>query len=338
MATDYNYFYKQAMGNYQPAMDAEVRKAEAGLADQGLLASTAGQGTLADVRNKYLAAARQDAQGTALNREQYAQNAALKVWEMLNARGLAKAQIQGNLKGIKFPNQIPLFGDYSKQRFLPPTSSSGPTGDPKEQNYFPMYSENLGPSLADRNLAAQQADSAASRAIQQASMQLARDRFNWEKSQAQKDSTTDPWGDMQLAAVNNLDAADPTGATAGNQAQYQPQVLLDTFRTQYGVDVMSEAKAGNEKAIAIVRTMYPLTWRQRISGTVGTPGVTFGQSGNDVWRNPDGSPATQQNWSPGSPWSGDIGINALSALGRGAVRGSSILSAFPSLRGWANNR
>lgn len=339
MATDYNYFYNRAMQDYQPALNAEIGKTQAGLADQGLIASTAGQGTLADVRNKYLSAARQSAQETALNREQQAQNAALKVWEMLNSRTLAYRQLVPKSK-MKLPGVNGIIRDFSNTRFLPPTAGSGPTGDPMEQLGFGAIDQPSGKTNFEMTLDAQQADSAASRAIENARLKLQREQFAWQKQMAdQENPAADPWTDMQTAALNNLDAADPTGATAGYQAQYQPSQLLDTFKVKYGIDVLSEARKGNENAVAIVRTMYPLTWRSRIGqgGMDGGP-VQFGASGRDTWRNPDGSPAAQQNWGPNmtGDWGKDnsslyrvfSGREQPTGVVKFAIDNSSILSAL----------
>jgi len=73
---EYRDYYNEAMRNYQPAMNEDMAKNKAALADQGLVASTAGQGALADVRNKYMAQARNTAQGTANEREQFFKNLA----------------------------------------------------------------------------------------------------------------------------------------------------------------------------------------------------------------------------------------------------------------------
>ena len=271
--SDYQSFYNKAMTSLRPGMDAETANYKAALADQGILSSTGGQGAIQMARQKYLGAANQTAmdesyrqQGMAENQRQFGASSAMKVWEMLNAKALAQKQLDSKSKPW-FPGQTAMFGDLAKNRYIAPTySPNGPKGDPKEQQW-PMRQEMNGNTDAGRTLDAQKADNAAMRAIQMAQLKLQQDAAR--RAAAAEDDANDPWAQITAMAFQNAstdinpdDAANP--ASLGFQAQAFPTQLMSAAQGTYGIDVMGEARKGNEKAVAVVKLMYPKTWMQKL--------------------------------------------------------------------------
>lgn len=268
--SDYQMFYDKAMASLRPGMDAETANYKSALADQGILSSTGGQGAIQSARQNYLAKANQSAmdesyrqQGLAENQRQYDSGAALKVWEMLNARALGWKSMVPSSK-VKLPDQLKGFKNLSANSFLAPKySPGGMTGDPKENEYMAMVDAPKGKTQFEMQLDASNADNAANRAIQSAYLKLAQDKANQEKDAA------DPWANITAAAFQNAtNDIDPT--TKGFQAQAFPTQLMAAAQGTYGIDVLGEAKGGNEKAIAVVKMMYPQTWRQKL-GLEGAP-------------------------------------------------------------------
>jgi hypothetical protein len=308
MALNYRDYYNQALAEINPFMQQGVADTKAALADQGILASTAGQGSLGDLRSRYLAQAaglgaeraqadrafgenqRQFNANMGENQRQFGVSSGLRAYELQNSSALAKGQLTGNFKGIKFPNQPSFFRNLYGAKYLPPKPSSGPYGDPKEQ--WEGHTEGLGKTLDARNLDFQMADAAAARDLEQQRLDLQRQQMQYEQSQ--NDQQTDPWSQIG-AYLSETTAVDKDNNPAnGIQRAYLPSDILNTVNTTFGIDVIGEAKGGNPRAIAAVKLLYPKTWQYRLGETT----VKYGQAGQDVWRNADGTQAAQQDWRP----------------------------------------
>lgn len=291
-----NPYYDTAMQRIMPYMQRALNDARAGFADQGILSSTGGQGRLADVRAQYLSQAGQMAEDSrrfdenlATSQQQFGVQNALDMFEMLTANALQRRALEGRDSTTnRTPAQPDVFRDLFDARWLPPRRASGPVGDPtidkSRGEVIPHVGGTGKKDLSMMQLEQQAADNAASRAIQRAYLKLAQD----EAARAQEQD--DPWAQMTAAAATNRDL-DPS--TPGDQAGLFPRDMLASFTGMYGVDVESEARKGNPRAIAVYKILYPQSWQRRLRG-----GVQFGPEGQDVWRNPDGSPSAIQNWKP----------------------------------------
>lgn len=256
-ADPYASYYNKAMQQIQPYMNRGLEDTKAGLVDQGLLSSTAGQGKLGDVRGMYLAQAAQLAQNQsnadrsfAENQRQYNATQAARIYELLMSGALGRATFQQNTKGVRFPNDPASFKVFSKFRGDPLEQ----TGDPREQ--WARHSEDWGTGFAQRQDDRIASDAAAGRALEKARIDLQRDMFEAEQGK----EGDDPWKSLSnMVMANRISDTDPN--TPGMQLALYPTDLIQKAQTDYSLDLVSIAKdethPDNDKALALLKMMYP---------------------------------------------------------------------------------
>lgn len=266
--------------------------------------------------------AQQESQfGRSFNEQQRQSNIgnALNAWEMLFSGGLGlgaldprKVQSGGlnlpsnnNLlsliRGMNAPVGDPPENEGFAWDFLAPKKSSGgPVGDGKNTTAFFSDAKNLGSGMTKYNLkpyvlerdAIEDDLSRQQLAISRMNAQTSRDSLNGGSEEI------DPWSAISLY-VQEQTQLDKDEALPGIQRAILPSQILARIKTDPlmgQMDLLSMAKSGDEKAVEIIKTLYPQSWRERLGLDAG--GVQFGVAGNDVWRNPDGTPAAKQNWLP----------------------------------------
>lgn len=336
MAIPYDKYYQSAMSRYAPQREADIAQASAGLADKGLLASTGGQGALADVRNKYYAAAANEANQNAQwqsafdeQRKQAARQTALQWWDAINSLALSKKNAGYNDKALYWANTPKWYRSYQttnglkygdgKGEVMRPMMDEMPMmkmmgmmdddempmrdrigdgkGKAKQPSWvnYAAHQEDLGTSLAERQFNSQQ--------------DLARDQLALEERRLNESirqsrlegKRANPWAEMMSYITETTMADKDDNAANGIQRAFLPSEVLNNSEASWGFDVMEMARKGDEKAIAVIKLLYPKTWAQRL-GMGDGPAQSV--PGADLWRNPDGSAASIQNWQPESsmPW------------------------------------
>lgn len=318
MAIPYSQYFSQAQKMYAPARERDISESSAALADKGLLASTGGQGALADIRGRYQAMAEQTAndqgrwqagQDFAARQfaEQKAQNArttAQQWYDMINSATLAKAQLGMYKDNARAPwaNQPTWLGTYMTNRNLrygdgqgeiyddeigdgrgkvmnPPSPKQGhpwwrryilPIGDAKGDVIkpagwsVPAHTEDLQATYQERE-GDRQYDLDKSR--------LALAQRQYADAKADAEAEQDPWAMIAEAAYQNA-TTDIDPEKEGFQAGAFPTQLLNGFRAMYGIDVETAARTENphqDKALAVMKLLYPKTWMARISGDPQNP-------------------------------------------------------------------
>jgi hypothetical protein len=268
--TGFDVYYQSAMNAYQPTIDAETRQAKAGLADQGLYSSTAGQSALAGIRQKYVSQAQKDAMSAAQTQQQNAITNALNAWEMQASSGLKAKELMGSDYALQLPNNYDLFKDLYGVRYSMPTSSA--TGDPKASFYGAagmgdarmnedLYYNVDGKTVREKELAQTAADNASARALQQAQIDLGKQEFEWQKQQDEQKN--DVWSNIGALVDGNY----TYDSAKGLVGKYEPKQLMGLIKGTYGIDIEQLAKQGDERAIGLYKTMYPNTWQARLSMT-----------------------------------------------------------------------
>lgn len=243
-----------------PQYGAARRQIDSSFADKGLINSSAYAGKQAE-------AADLDQQ-TRYNQQNAMIDRAISIWEKLAAQNIAKKQLAPKSKWRApadpgFFKQLngASYSPYSSPYGDPPENEEAPIGDPTEQ--WQRVSENVGPTMGQMQLSQQ---AAATRAAQD----LNERQFAWQQSQARENATNAQtadtnatWENMtQNGLTNYVAATDNDPSTAA----LFPQQLLNAWKSQYGIDVVEEAKKGNERALGILRTIYPGgTWKALIA-------------------------------------------------------------------------
>lgn len=270
---DYSYITNA----WKPLIDSAILKVKQHYVDRGLINSTAAgesQGqALAPITNGY-AAAMEAAKSNDMAR-------ATDIWKSLNAIGASKGAITGELSDYENVSDLPWFTQMFNTNYLAPKASTGgQTGDPLEQGQaverFKMF-----PGREGKNMAGQQMEQQASQFAQQMKAQTeARAAAEYARTHPYVAPITedDSYGGMVEAVAN-------PGALAG-----KPSQLLSLFMAKFGVDVEARAKAGDERAIALYKTLYPLTWQAKLGGTVVKPDAPAGISAASMWGDPFRSP------------------------------------------------
>lgn len=277
----YSSYMRQAAGLYEPQRQAGMASLNAGLADKGLMASTGAIGLQNQANNEWQSLIKQWADeryqnerqfregrrqyDTTLqsNTQQFLTNAGMRAWELLTSGALQRRALQGDNKGVEYPSDPASFAQLFKQKFVAPTSSTGPTGDPTEQRkVIPADSETrlwdryTEPYRKDLSMVTEErvaADNAASRALQQQSMDMQREQFEYSKGLTEAENATDPYEAMTADARENFMA----GLTTPG-ANLLPTQLLNNWAAEFGIDWTTELAGPNaSKAKALILSMYP---------------------------------------------------------------------------------
>lgn len=272
MATDpYAYTQAQANSMFAPQRAASNQSLKASLADKGLMGSTGAIGAQQQNDQAWQAKINEwaDARFQANRNFGFQQNQAnaqnaMRMWEMIQANELARKQLS-NQYTFQPTTQAPIFADIFKQRFLAPTSSSGPIGDPvidkTRGDVLPSTKVNFDTDAAvtERRVAA---DADANRKLQEQGLALQRAQMEFEQkaygdSQAKESAGDDPWSIITKTALGNRQLGSP------EEGQVFPTDLLNSWKSDptIGVDVLGMAKAGDPKALAVIKILYPQSWR-----------------------------------------------------------------------------
>lgn len=269
--TGYNVgdrYYQNAYAQIAPIMERGIRDARAGLADQGIIGSTGGQGKLSDIRQQYLAQASQMAEQNRQQDRTFTEaqrqanmSAAMRAFEMLSAQALGKKQLGIVDKNIRWPVDPKMFAWLAKQQYAPVGDPpENEMGDPREGEEWGRVNQTLGSTLADRQLAQEASDRAAARAMENA-------RFAWQKKmdmealamarEKAEENTDDPWNILAGMVADNY--AEDMQDFPGFQAKMLPSQLMQLFTTSTGIDVTKAVNEGTPQAMAAVERMYPKT-------------------------------------------------------------------------------
>lgn len=233
-----------AFGKYFQAIQQDF-------ADRGLLDSTnklTPMTELADAyAQRYAQEARTDNQNAVTN--------AINLWSTLASGQLQLAdlaRLMGLDANMNLPTQPSIFSSIFNQSYLPPTKGTGQTGDAPTVTRAPGVDTSRGEvvptyglSMKNKAFEAEQANAAANRAIQQAYLKLAQD----EASKA--DSDTAKWEQMAADVVQNK----LSGKSAPGMNLY-PTDLFESFQAAYGIDIAGLVRAGDARAIALVKSAY----------------------------------------------------------------------------------
>ena len=292
MALPYDQYYKRAYAMLAPSLNAEYQKAQSGLADQGLISSTAGQGALADTRGKYMAAAQQQAYNMAqadrafreqhnlawsanrLNqfnagesRRQYNQNFAegQRQYNSNLAKGYYDSQLGSAISRWQVaddPNSVKYYYKYA------------PTGDPLEQQvdeqgrpYLQGDPQMKSWPTTGKGMGNTQANVTAERNYE-LSLRTAALQDAQEKRLAAAQLYAQKLNNAQLRIAQAESAAKlGTGAAADPWADTSSIIMaglkenmsadnITSLLKMRGVDLPAMAKAGDTKAVEALRLLY----------------------------------------------------------------------------------
>lgn len=249
MATTTGAAYPSAYAATDAGFKRYYDAVQQNFADKGMYDSTTKRQPLLDVADAY-------ASKLATEQRTDTQNAftnAMNLWELITSGQLSKASLTGS-RTVNLPSQPGVFADIFNYK-IPQYSSTGPTGDADTANttpyihkqygdVIPSYDEQI-TTLDYKNAQTDAANAAKSLALQQAYLKLAQsqDARAATAAAAGADTTTEATTDWNTIATNILSAVQG-GGDAGS--------LLKEAYALYGVDILSEAKAGNPRAQAIL--------------------------------------------------------------------------------------
>lgn len=291
-----SWYTQQANQAFAPIRQQAETDLTNRFANQGILSSSGAQGETQkqlglvdqqarDYANKQWQwdVARRDTQ------KQQGISNAMNLWQMLQAGAIGRAAYQDNVRFPKIPSQ---FDKLTTGMWSAPSAAFGPIGDPIRSSTQLMGGMEDVYSRQQRNndfSAAQQAASdAAALTRQNDAQQFSADQAALYNTPV---NSTLTWADIAERATVNRMAADSSDPSI--QANWvTPSVLLNEWAAK-GIDVKSVAKAdmaagkneGDSPAIAAFKTIYPLTWKQQLTGEVDSPLGT----GIPAWGN--GTPA-----------------------------------------------
>lgn len=251
-------------------------KIQQDFADRGLLDSTNKIQPMTELADAY---AQRYAQEARTDNQTAVQNA-MSLWELLTSANLAKSQtelgagLDYNYTGVAQPS---IFSNILNQQYLPPLPGSGPVGDAPvvsrpvgvrqdKGEVVPTYTETA-PNVAYRD---NQANIAANRAIQNAYLKMAQDEAG------KADSDTAKWEQMAADVVQNKLAG-----KAAPGSNLFPNDIFESFQAAYGIDIVGLVRAGDPRAIALVRSAYddPKVADAVIARMQGVPGSARREGG-----------------------------------------------------------
>lgn len=307
-------YYNNAMNQVTPFMNQALEQSKAGLVDQGLLSSTAGQGQLGQLRGQYYAQAsqladdraRQDRQFWEAKRQFNSQQAA-NTYELLMSGYLQRRQLAGSPVSGR-PYQPKSFGTY--QRFK---------GDPLEQRgdageSWKSYAvdPDKGPDMAMRQFTAQQALAQQAAELEAERLKLQQDQFDYQKTinpttglPYGEEEPFDPDASWQIMASdaeqNRLLGLSTPGQNilpSAKLEQYQA-AFLPKMGYQSWTEVLNSKDAA--RAESLIRSMYAdpeIANRVIARLKMGDPGAmeTFGKFGK--FGGTGGAPETVTNSEP----------------------------------------
>ena len=226
----------QASAIVAPWWKRALEETRGSLADSGILQSTGGAQKLADVNTQYAAKAQEYYDTASMARA----NLGADIWERITARELQKKQLDSTYK-TQMPVDPDFFKYFQGYDYIP--QGYGQTGDAVtkwDRTDGGMESTDAGCAAVegqrqfDKNYSLQKQNLAASIAAQQAS----------EAATAKAD---DPWPQMAQMSLENWS----TG-----KAAIAPETLLKSFEAAYGIDVRSLAAKGDQRAAALLKSIF----------------------------------------------------------------------------------
>jgi hypothetical protein len=291
MAIPYQEYYDKAMSRYEPQRKAEMKASNADMGDRGLGYSTSAVGALGDIRSRYnaLASAEANQQGAwqmgfdrdtgwgnqdrIARNQQDARNEAYRWWEGINSRELARSQLDDTYKA-RFANTPKWYKSYQT------TGRLKYKGDGKDPGYE-GHEVDLGNSRRrdygegvrrfDAGLASEQDRLAESVRQFDERLSAEREQAALDRAQAERGllaeyggDPSDPWTQISNSVFKNA-TTDIDPKTPGLQIGALPSKMLAGLTSLYpDIDIMREAQNGNERAIAVLKLLYPETWQQRL--------------------------------------------------------------------------
>ena len=296
---DYNKLFEQGQMIHDPFRQQAEEAMRARMASQGILSSTGAQGAIQrtgdEWRSKGIDWSTQRAQERRKlleDQRQFGVDRGLRAWELAQSAELARGQHSRDydMRTIHDPR---FFKDLFARRY---SGLYGGVGDPREQKGDPdeqrrMYGPHAVGRSAPLGLKPESVyaeehsarEAAAQRALQEslAAQEIAERRRQFDLSyglQREQFGAEVGGEDAMWAEMADMAAANRLAAESELEDALFPTDLMAHFQTKYGIDLEAEVKAGNPRAIAIIRMMYPRDAQKIIDRIQGKTTPTFPQA------------------------------------------------------------